>query len=68
MNTKNYAKLTPAILIAWFTFALSASAMHLFLNESQRVASPSPSPPSRQSSSSPRGSRHRKLFANLLYL
>jgi hypothetical protein len=37
MNTKNYAKLTPAILIAWFTFALSASAMHLFLNESQRV-------------------------------
>lgn len=32
-----YAKLTLAILIAWFTFALTASAKHLFLNEAQRV-------------------------------
>ena len=32
-----YAKLTLAILVAWFTFALTASAKHVFLNESQRV-------------------------------
>src|SRR5947207_406067 len=34
---KSYAKLTLAILIAWFTFALTASAMHLFRNDAQRV-------------------------------
>src|SRR5215469_6626343 len=32
-----YAKLTITILLAWFTFALTASAKHLFLNEAQRV-------------------------------
>ena len=32
-----YAKITLAILVAWFTFALTASAKHVFLNESQRV-------------------------------
>ena len=32
-----YAKITLAILVAWFTFALTASAKHLFLNEAQRV-------------------------------
>src|SRR6202140_4879174 len=34
---KNYAKLTTGIIIAWFLFALSASALHLFQNASNRV-------------------------------
>ena len=32
-----YGKLTIGIIIAWFIFALSASALHLFENQSQRV-------------------------------
>ena len=36
-DMSRYAKTTLAILVAWFTFALTASAMHLFLNQSQRV-------------------------------
>lgn len=32
-----YAKLTLAILVAWFTFALTASAKQVFANASQRV-------------------------------
>jgi len=32
-----YAKLTLAILVAWFTLALTASAAHLFQNQAQRV-------------------------------
>jgi hypothetical protein len=36
-DMSRYAKLTLAIVVAWFTFALTASAMHLFLNQSQRV-------------------------------
>ena len=32
-----YGKLTTGIIIAWFIFALSASALHLFENQSQRV-------------------------------
>lgn len=32
-----YAKITLAILVAWFTFALTASARHVFLNAEQRV-------------------------------
>jgi hypothetical protein len=34
---KNYAKLTIGIIIAWFLFALSASALHLFQNDSSRI-------------------------------
>jgi len=32
----NYKKLTVGIIVAWFIFALSASALHLFKNESER--------------------------------
>jgi hypothetical protein len=32
-----YAKLTAALIAIWFTFALSASALHLFQNNSNRV-------------------------------
>jgi hypothetical protein len=34
---KSYGKLTAGIIAAWFVFALSASALHLFENNSQRV-------------------------------
>ena len=34
---KSYGKITLAILVAWFAFALAASAMHVFTNASQRV-------------------------------
>lgn len=34
---KNYGKLTLGLIIAWFTFALVASALHLFENESNRI-------------------------------
>jgi hypothetical protein len=34
---KNYGKLTAALIAAWFTFALSASALHLFKNQSNSV-------------------------------
>ena len=33
---KNYGKLTGALLAAWFLFALSASAAHLFRNDENR--------------------------------
>ena len=33
---KNYGKLTAALLAAWFVFALSASAAHLFRNDENR--------------------------------
>lgn len=36
-DMSRYAKLTLTILVAWFAFALTASAMHVFLNQSQRV-------------------------------
>ncbi|MBZ5706405.1 MAG: hypothetical protein LAN63_13730 [Acidobacteriia bacterium] len=34
---KNYGKLTAGLIAAWFIFALSASALHLFKNDSNRV-------------------------------
>lgn len=34
---KSYGNLTAGIIAGWFTFALSASALHLFENTSQRV-------------------------------
>ena len=34
---KNYKKLTLSIVVAWFIFALSASALHLFRNDSERI-------------------------------
>jgi hypothetical protein len=34
---KNYAKFTMGLIIAWFVFALSASALHLFKNDSNRI-------------------------------
>jgi hypothetical protein len=34
---KHYGKLTVALIAGWFIFALSASALHLFENNSQRV-------------------------------
>jgi hypothetical protein len=34
---KNYAKLTLGLIIAWFLFALSASALRLFQNDSSRI-------------------------------
>jgi hypothetical protein len=34
---KNYGKLTAVIIAAWFIFALSASALHLFKNDANRV-------------------------------
>ena len=34
---KNYAKLTAGLIAGWFIFALSASALHLFKNDSNRV-------------------------------
>ena len=34
---RNYKKLTFSIVVAWFIFALSASALHLFKNESERI-------------------------------
>ena len=34
---KNYGKLTAVLIAGWFIFALSASGLHLFRNDSQRV-------------------------------
>jgi len=34
---KHYGKLTPGLIAGWFLFALSASALHVFENESNRV-------------------------------
>jgi hypothetical protein len=34
---KNYAKLTIGLILGWFLFALSASALHLFKNDSNRI-------------------------------
>jgi hypothetical protein len=34
---KNYGKLTTGIIVGWFIFALSASALHLFKNDSNRI-------------------------------
>ena len=34
---KSYGKLTAGIIAGWFIFAVSASALHLFRNDSQRV-------------------------------
>jgi hypothetical protein len=34
---KNYAKFTIGLIIAWFVFALSASALHLFQNNANRI-------------------------------
>jgi hypothetical protein len=33
----NYARLTIGIIVVWFVFALSASALHLFQNDSSRI-------------------------------
>jgi hypothetical protein len=34
---KNYGKLTAGIIVVWFLFALSASALHLFRNDANRI-------------------------------
>ena len=34
---KNYGKLTIGIIVVWFIFALSASALHLFQNDANRI-------------------------------
>jgi len=34
---KNYGKLVAALIVAWFLFALSASASHVFQNDSDRI-------------------------------
>ena len=34
---KNYGKLTTGLIVAWFALALSASALHLFKNDANRV-------------------------------
>jgi hypothetical protein len=34
---KNYGKVTAIVIALWFTFVLSASALHLFRNESNRI-------------------------------
>jgi hypothetical protein len=34
---KNYAKLTIGLILIWFVFALSASALHLFQNNANRI-------------------------------
>lgn len=34
---KNYGKLTTGIIVGWFIFVLSASALHLFKNDANRV-------------------------------
>ena len=34
---KNYAKLATGIIFAWFLFALTASALHLFKNDDNRI-------------------------------
>ncbi len=33
----NYKKLTTGIIVAWFNFALTASALHLFKNDANRI-------------------------------
>src|SRR5260370_33911140 len=33
----NYRKLTTGIIVGWFIFALFASALHLFKNDSNRI-------------------------------
>src|ERR1700704_6327207 len=34
---KNYPKLTTGIVVAWFLFSLTASALHLFKNDASRI-------------------------------
>ena len=34
---KNYRKLTTGLIAAWFLFALSASALHWFRNDANRI-------------------------------
>jgi hypothetical protein len=34
---KNYGKLTTGIIVLWFIFALSASALHVFKNDANRI-------------------------------
>ena len=34
---KNYGRLTAALIVVWFMFALSASALHLFTNDANRI-------------------------------
>jgi hypothetical protein len=34
---KNYGKLATGLIVAWFIFALSASALYLFKNDSNRI-------------------------------
>jgi hypothetical protein len=34
---RNYGKLTIGIIVVWFIFALSASALHLFKNDANRI-------------------------------
>ena len=34
---KNYAKLTTGIVVAWFLFSLTASALHLFKDDASRI-------------------------------
>jgi hypothetical protein len=34
---KNYGKLATGLIVAWFIFALSASALYLFKNDSHRI-------------------------------
>lgn len=33
----NYAKFVTGLIVGWFIFALSASALHLFQNDSNRI-------------------------------
>jgi hypothetical protein len=34
---KNYPKFTTGLIIVWFVFAVSASALHLFQNNANRI-------------------------------
>lgn len=34
---ENYRKVVPGLVFAWFVFALSSSALHVFVNTSQRI-------------------------------
>jgi hypothetical protein len=34
---KNYAKVITSLIVVWFIFALSASALHLFKNDANRI-------------------------------
>jgi hypothetical protein len=37
MTNTNYTKLTAGVIVAWFIFALSASALHVFENNASRI-------------------------------